>query len=71
MRAVHLELASSLSADSTIMAFCRMIARRGMPSEIYSDNGTNSRGTSEELKKAYSELTQSPLKEYAITKRVK
>ena len=58
-RAVHLELAASLSTDSAIMAIRRMIARRGTPKEIYSDNGTNFRGADTELKKALRDLDQS------------
>ncbi|PFX27139.1 hypothetical protein AWC38_SpisGene8168 [Stylophora pistillata] len=40
-RAVHLEIAPSLETDSFIMALRRMMARRGKPRNIYSDNGTN------------------------------
>lgn len=51
-RAVHLEVAGSLSTDSAIMALRRFIARRNCPSELHSDNGTNLRGADVELKKA-------------------
>ncbi|GBP83545.1 hypothetical protein EVAR_65633_1 [Eumeta japonica] len=40
-RAVHMEVASSLSADSMIMALRRFMARRGQPDTLYSDHGTN------------------------------
>uniref|UniRef100_A0A914PDL9 Integrase catalytic domain-containing protein n=1 Tax=Panagrolaimus davidi TaxID=227884 RepID=A0A914PDL9_9BILA len=40
-RAVHLELVMSLSGEAFIDALTRFAARRGMPSFIYSDNGTN------------------------------
>ncbi|XP_028169445.1 uncharacterized protein LOC114359315, partial [Ostrinia furnacalis] len=51
-RAVHLELAADLTADAAIMALRRMIARRGAPTEIYSDNGTNFHGADRELREA-------------------
>jgi len=44
-RAIHLELANSLNTDTFIMALSRFIGRRGRPSTIYSDNGTNFRGS--------------------------
>lgn len=54
-RAVHLELAPSLSASSMIMALRRMTARRGTPSTIFSDNGTNFVGANKELEAAAQE----------------
>lgn len=45
-RAVHLELASSLSTATFIHALRRFVARHGRPTTIYSDNGTNFAGTS-------------------------
>ncbi|XP_076384686.1 uncharacterized protein LOC143263817 [Megalopta genalis] len=40
-RAMHLELVTSLSTPSFLMALRRHISRRGRPRIIYSDNGTN------------------------------
>lgn len=57
-RAVHLELVSSLSTDSALMAIRRMAARRGWPRVMYSDNGTNFRGADAELRAAYKEWTK-------------
>ncbi|XP_062557968.1 uncharacterized protein LOC134222837 [Armigeres subalbatus] len=51
IRAVHLELVHTLSAESCKMAFRRFIARRGAPAEIYSDRGTNFVGSSKELRR--------------------
>ena len=40
-RAVHLEIVPSLDTSSCVMGIERFIARRGTPSTIWSDNGTN------------------------------
>ncbi|XP_031639736.1 uncharacterized protein LOC116351735, partial [Contarinia nasturtii] len=40
-RAMHLELVTDMSANGFIAAFRRMVARRGMVANMYSDNGTN------------------------------
>uniref|UniRef100_A0A0E4C795 Integrase catalytic domain-containing protein n=1 Tax=Anopheles gambiae TaxID=7165 RepID=A0A0E4C795_ANOGA len=55
-RAVHLEVAYSLSTESCIMAIKRFVCRRGPPADIYSDNGTNFQGASNELKRQMKEL---------------
>ncbi|KAL0859420.1 hypothetical protein ABMA27_010599 [Loxostege sticticalis] len=54
-RAVHLEMAASLSTDSAVMALRRMAARRGCPTEMWSDNGTNLQGAAKELTQATEE----------------
>ncbi|XP_022835506.1 uncharacterized protein LOC111362962 [Spodoptera litura] len=56
-RAVHLEVAGSLSADSAVMAIRRMMARRGCPTEIWSDNGTNLKAADKELRQAIDAAT--------------
>ena len=38
VRAVHLELVDALSTYDTVLAFRRLVARRGLPKVIYSDN---------------------------------
>ncbi|XP_055633626.1 uncharacterized protein LOC129773972 [Toxorhynchites rutilus septentrionalis] len=50
IRAVYLEVVHSLSTESCKMAVRRFVARRGSPSEIYSDNATNFLGASNDLK---------------------
>lgn len=49
-KAVHLELVTDLSSDSFIAALRRFIARRGLCSDIYSDNATNFLGTNNQMK---------------------
>ncbi|XP_049886534.1 uncharacterized protein LOC126381018 [Pectinophora gossypiella] len=54
-RAVHLELAGSLSTDSAVMALRRFIGRRRCPTELWSDQGTNLRSADVEMKHAVEE----------------
>ena len=51
-RAVHLEIAASLTTGSAISTVRRLISRRGKPKEIFSDNGTDFRGADAELRRA-------------------
>ena len=50
VKAVHLELVSDLTSDAFIAALRRFISRRGKPTLIWSDNGTNFVGAARELK---------------------
>ncbi|GBM90144.1 hypothetical protein AVEN_20271-1 [Araneus ventricosus] len=50
-RCVHLEVVTSINTEYFIQALRRFIARRGWPSVIYTDNGTNFTGTSTMLRK--------------------
>jgi hypothetical protein len=49
IRAVHMEVVKSLSADSMINAMARFEALRGRPSLYWTDNGTNFVGARSEL----------------------
>jgi len=70
-RAVHLELANSLSTDSCIMAISRFISRRGQREEIYSDNEKNFRGAVRELRESYKLLDHQILHEKMSLWRIK
>ena len=49
VKATHLELVSDLTANTFIAALHRFIARRGKPSLIQSDHGSNFVGAKKEL----------------------
>lgn len=49
-KAVHLELVTELSTQSFLETFQRFVSRRGRPSHIYSDNGSNFIGANSQLK---------------------
>ena len=51
--AIHLELATSASAQHFLAALRRFISRRGKPDQMYSDNGANFQSISSEINKAY------------------
>ena len=50
VKAVHLELVSDLTTDAFIAALRRFIARRGKPTKIWSDHGTNFVGAAREIR---------------------
>lgn len=57
-KAVHIELVSDLSTSAFMHTLKRFIARRGYPEIIWSDNGSNFRGASNELKDIYNFFKQ-------------
>jgi hypothetical protein len=63
-RAVHLEVCHSLTTDSCLMALQRFTARRGCPSLVISDNGTNFVGAHNELKKLAEQWHSSPIQDH-------
>ena len=52
-RAVHLEVVSSMDTDSFVMALMRFICRRGIPTKMLSDRGTNIVAAETELNAAW------------------
>ncbi|XP_037931719.1 uncharacterized protein LOC119666509 [Teleopsis dalmanni] len=59
IRAVHIEIAHSLSTDSCLMCLRNFIARRGEPITIYSDNATNFHGVENVLRKELKNIDSS------------
>ena len=61
-RAVHLEIAYGLDTSSFLNAFYRMVNRRGLPEEMYSDNATNFKAANKELKALLLQLDEDKIK---------
>ena len=53
VKAVHLEAVSDLTTEAFISTLKRFVARRGLPSVIYSDNGSNFVGANNDIKQLY------------------
>lgn len=73
-KAVHIEIASDLTSDGFLSAFGRFIGRRGIPSHVYSDNGSNFVGANHQLRELYnlfiSQSHQNLVNQYAIQKNI-
>ena len=55
-RAIHLEMAWALDTESFLNCFTRFTSRRGVPSEVTSDNGTNFVGVVKEIRDLVNQL---------------
>ncbi|GBP37586.1 hypothetical protein EVAR_34622_1 [Eumeta japonica] len=64
-RAVHLEIAGSLTPSFAILTLRRFMARHGTPTVMYSDNATDFTKADKELREATSEVEK-----YATVKRI-
>ena len=69
-RAVHLEMAFGLDTDSFLIAFYRMVNRRGLPREMLYDNGTNFVAAERELRELIEALDQSKTAQSTANKGV-
>ena len=56
IRSIHLEVVESTDTDAFINSLRRFVNRRGCPSIIYSDRGSNFRGATSELKEFVTKL---------------
>ena len=59
-----------METDSFINALRRFVARRGPPSDIYSDNGTNFVGADRKLKQSLQEWNQSQIADFLSQKGI-
>lgn len=59
-RAIHLELVSDNTTIGFLAALKRFVARRGLPSNLYSDNGKNFEGADKELQRSFKKLSRDP-----------
>ena len=71
MRALHIEILHSLSADSTINAIRRFISVRGCPKEIPSDNGTNFARADKELRNAVEQWDHHKISNFCVQRKIK
>ena len=69
-RAVHIEVAHSLTTDSFISAYQRFTSRRGYPEKMFSDNGTNLVSGDKELRRSIEEWNQSKIGRYLLQHNV-
>jgi hypothetical protein len=69
-KAIHLELVSDLSSAAFIATLDRFTSRRGLPTDIYSDNATCFEGTDNNFKKVAIDL-QPELEKYYDNKQIK
>ena len=74
VKAVHLEPVSDLTANAFIATLRRFVARRGKPTLIMSDHGTNFTGANRELREMYeflkAQVTQQTTSEFCSTQNI-
>ena len=70
-RAVHFEIAHSLTTDAFICALRRFICRRGSPDRFYSDNGTNFVGAQRILRDSIRSWNQVQIDEFLRQREIK
>ncbi len=69
-RAIHIEVVSSLTTDCFIAALKRFVSRRGRPSDIFSDCGTNFKGADKVLREFLSLSIDPAVKEECSSQHI-
>ena len=67
-KAIHLEIVTSLSTPYYLAGLRRFIARRGLPTDFFSDNGTNFVGAPSELRKLLKLVNTKNVKNFVAEK---
>ena len=67
VRCVHLEVVESCDTDDFLNSVRRFVNRRGCPAHVYSDNGTNFRGATSELKEFVARFNKTTINDFATT----
>lgn len=74
VKAIHLELVTDLTTDAFLACLHRFVARRGLPSLLWSDHGTNFIGANHQLKEMFSFLEQTKVQkdisEFCTARRI-
>lgn len=59
-KSIHIEIVKDLTTVRFLEALCRFVSRRGYPSIIYTDHGTNFIGADRELKRLFAFMKSDP-----------
>ncbi|XP_064623536.1 uncharacterized protein LOC135485423 [Lineus longissimus] len=70
IRAIHIEVAHSLETSACIQAIRRFVCRRGAPTVMHSDNGTNLVGAEAELREAIKTWNKDQIVDYMRNKNI-
>lgn len=70
-RAIHIEVVSSLSTECFLAALKRFTSRRGVPSDVFSDNGTNFKGADKVLIDFFNLSKESSVQQAITNQRIR
>lgn len=68
IRAIHIEIAHDLSFNGFMHVFRQFGNRRGFPSDVYSDNGTNFHRSDKEIKNVFKSWPEDDLIKFSTSK---